>query len=88
MEKTAKKAVMKAKELIGLIKGKSKPRKAEKEERKVAKEDDEMVDEDAQKSESEQSEADGVSFEAKVQFTEKVRRLTNEGLTRLVKMVR
>jgi hypothetical protein len=29
-----------------------------------------------------------VTFEQKVQFTEKVRRLTNEGLTRLVKKVK
>ena len=34
------------------------------------------------------SDAEEVSFELKVQFTEKVRRLTNDGLTRLVKMVK
>ena len=66
MEKTAKKAITKAKEQIGLIKGKSKPKKPEKEERKAAKEDDDMIDEDAQKSESEESEQEEVSFEAKV----------------------
>ena len=36
-------------------------------------------------SENEEEEADEVPFEQKVQFTEKVRRLTNDGLTRLVK---
>lgn len=87
MEKVAKKAITRAKESIGLIKGKQKAKKPEKEERKATN-DDEMADEGADKSESDESEAEGVSFEAKVQFTEKVRRLTNEGLTRLVKMVR
>jgi len=38
--------------------------------------------------EEEEEAADEVPFEKKVQFTEKVRRLTNEGLTRLVKKVK
>ena len=36
-------------------------------------------------SENEDDDVDDVPFEQKVQFTEKVRRLTNEGLTKLVK---
>lgn len=35
-----------------------------------------------------EEEPDEVPFEQKVQFTEKVRRLTNEGLTKLVKQVK
>ena len=85
MEKTAKKAINKCKEELGFHgtgkKGKSRAR----EERKG--QDDEMIEEDP-RSESSDSDGDEVPFEQKVQFTEKVRRLTNEGLTRLVKMVR
>ena len=36
-------------------------------------------------SEGEEDDQEEVPFEQKVQFTEKVRRLTNEGLTKLVK---
>lgn len=101
MEKTAKKAINKSRENIGMTKGKpSKSTKnetkkpTEKEEKKVAKDgDEEMAEEGIDKSDGEdksddESEAEEVSFEAKVQFTEKVRRLTNDGLTRLVKMVK
>ena len=47
-----------------------------------------MEDQEEAKSDSEQSESDEVSFEDKVAFTEKVRRLTNEGLTRLVRRIK
>ena len=49
---------------------------------------DEEVDGEENKSESEQTDTDEVPFEEKVAFTEKVRRLTNEGLTRLVRKVK
>ena len=44
--------------------------------------------EDHKEEEDEESDGDDVTFEEKVAFTEKVRRLTNEGLTRLVKKVK
>ena len=95
MEKLSKKAINKAREAIGIIKGKNGSRKpkAAAEESKAAKgADAEMEDEegndDDNKSDSEQTEADEVPFEEKVAFTEKVRRLTNEGLTRLVRKVK
>ena len=40
------------------------------------------------KSDSDTADAEDVPFEEKVAFTEKVRRLTNEGLTRLVRKVK
>ena len=47
-----------------------------------------MDGDEQNKSDSDQSDADEVSFEEKVAFTEKVRRLTNEGLTRLVRKIK
>lgn len=94
MEKLSKKAVNKAREGLGIIKGKngSRKNKAAQEESK-RNGDVEMADEsgannEENKSESEQTDTDEVPFEEKVAFTEKVRRLTNEGLTRLVRKVK
>lgn len=90
MEKQSKKAVNRAREAIGIIKGKNGNRKAKAaaaaEETKGG--DTHMEDQEAEKSDSEGSENEDVSFEEKVAFTEKVRRLTNEGLTRLVRKIK
>ena len=59
--------------------------KKQREESKKAAPDAVGGDEDE---EEEEEGVDEVPFEKKVQFTEKVRRLTNEGLTRLVKKVK
>ena len=42
---------------------------------------------EAEKDSETAEETDGVSFEDKVAFTEKVRKLDNDGLTRLVKRI-
>ena len=98
MEKVSKRAINRARETIGIIKGKNGNRKAKaaNEESKTGAPggaDVEMEDEDVEneenKSDSEDpTDADEVPFEEKVAFTEKVRRLTNEGLTRLVRKVK
>jgi hypothetical protein len=74
---------------------KDKKNKDKKVDKKSKKEDDDpMAEEKSDESGSEKSgsdseedeeDADEVPFEQKVQFTEKVRRLTNDGLTKLVK---
>ena len=93
MEKVSKKCVNKCKEDLEIPFGKDKKKKADK--KKKNDEDDPMADEKSDESGSEKSgsdneeeDADEVPFEQKVQFTEKVRRLTNEGLTKLVKQVK
>lgn len=98
MEKLSKRAINKAREAIGIIKGKSGNRKAKaaNEESKAGAPggadvdmEDEEIDNEENKSESDEpTDADEVPFEEKVAFTEKVRRLTNEGLTRLVRKVK
>ena len=90
MERLSKKAMNKAREAIGITKGKSKKEKKEKEKKDGDDEDmNEDVDSDDKKDkESDMSDSEDVSFEDKVAFTEKVRRLTNEGLTKLVKKVK
>ena len=102
MERVSKRAVNVAKEKLGIPISSKKDKKADKKEKKDKKkktdEDDPMADEksdsDGEKDagdksgSDEEEEADEVPFEQKVQFTEKVRRLTNEGLTRLVKQVK
>lgn len=95
MEKISRRAINKAREAVGILKGKgggSRKAKAATEESKTAGGDaemeDEEVDNEENKSESEQTDTDEVPFEEKVAFTEKVRRLTNEGLTRLVRKVK
>ena len=88
MERLSKKAMNKARETIGISKGKSKPvKKVVKKKDGENEEMNEEVESAAEEKESE-SETDEVSFEDKVAFTEKVRRLTNEGLTKLVKKVK
>ena len=78
MEKVSKKLVNKAKEDIGI--GSKGAAKKKKEENKKGGVDSENEDEE--------EEVEEVPFEKKVNFTEKVRRLTNEGLTKLVKKVK
>lgn len=99
MEKVSKKCVNKCKEDLGIPfgsggKDKDKKKKADK---KKKDDDDPMADEKSDESgseksgsasENEEEDLDEVPFEQKVQFTEKVRRLTNEGLTKLVKQVK
>jgi len=95
MEKIGKKCVNKCKEDLGIPfgQGVAKKDKKDKKDKKKGDEDDPMADESDGDSGSGKSgsgsdgeeEADEVPFEQKVQFTEKVRRLTNEGLTKLVK---
>ena len=89
MERIAKRALNVAKEKLEIpIQGGKKKEKGAKPDNK---DDDPMVsgDDEEKKSESEgEQEQEDVPFETKVQFTEKVRRLTNEGLTRLVKQVK
>lgn len=75
-------------------------KKDKKKEKKDGDEDDPMADEKSEDSGSDDNgnksasgseddeDAEEVPFEQKVQFTEKVRRLTNEGLTKLVKLVK
>ena len=97
MEKVSRKAVNKCKEDLEIPFAKDK-KKSEKADKKKAKnEDDPMADEKSEDSASEKSgsgsdgeeeDQDEVPFEQKVQFTEKVRRLTNDGLTKLVKQVK
>ena len=79
MEKVSKKLVNKAKEDIGLG-GKGAAKKKKEETKKGGGGDSE--------NEEEEEEVEEVPFEKKVNFTEKVRRLTNEGLTKLVKKVK
>jgi hypothetical protein len=91
MEKVSKKCVNKCKEDLGIPFGKDKKKKTDK--KKKNDEDDEKSDESGSEksgsgSENEEEDVDEVPFEQKVQFTEKVRRLTNEGLTKLVKQVK
>ena len=88
MERLSKKAMNKAREAIGINKGKAK--KAKKDEKKEgdAEMDEDVESGDEAKKDSDMSDAEDVSFEDKVAFTEKVRRLTNEGLTKLVKKVK
>ena len=94
MERVSKRAVNVSKEALGMpIKGSLKKKGDDGEKKRANKEDDPMADgsDSEHKSESDGEEDDGadeVAFETKVQFTEKVRRLTNEGLTRLVKQVK
>lgn len=76
LEKISKRFVNKFKEEAGMTKTGAKNKK--KEDSKVAGDSD---NEDEEESED-------VPFEKKVNFTEKVRRLTNEGLTKLVKKVK
>lgn len=80
MEKLTKKLISKLKDDLGIGKGGAKvnaKRKAE------SKKNDNASAEGPEEEEEEESEE--VPFEKKVAFTEKVRRLTNDGLTRLVK---
>jgi hypothetical protein len=75
-------------------------KKDKKKEKRDGDEDDPMADEKSEDSGSDdngnksgsgsddEEDAEEVPFEQKVQFTEKVRRLTNEGLTKLVKLVK
>jgi hypothetical protein len=97
MEKISRKCVNKCKEDLEIPFGSvTKDKKKEKKTDKKKKDDDDpMADEksdesgsDKSGSEGEEEDADEVPFEQKVQFTEKVRRLTNEGLTKLVKQVK
>ena len=97
MEKVSKKSVNKCKEDLGIPYGAGGGEKKEKKEKKPKNkdEDDPMANDgnnsDESKSASgseEEEQNDEVPFEQKVQFTEKVRRLTNEGLTKLVKQVK
>lgn len=94
MEKVSKKCASKAKEELGIpLSGSGKEKKDKKagEKKKKTKDGADEKSEESEKSgsgsgsENEEEEADEVPFEQKVQFTEKVRRLTNDGLTRLVK---
>lgn len=96
MEKVSKKCVNKCKEDLGIPfgSGKEKDKKKKADKKKKGDDDDPMADEKSDESgseksgsgsENEEEDADEVPFEQKVQFTEKVRRLTNEGLTKLVK---
>lgn len=89
MERLSKKATNKAREAIGILKAKSKTAKPMKPKKKDGENEEmnEGVESSKEEKESE-SETDEVSFEDKVAFTEKVRRLTNEGLTKLVKKVK
>mmetsp|Transcript_17466 Transcript_17466/g.29392 ORF Transcript_17466/g.29392 Transcript_17466/m.29392 type:complete len:262 (-) Transcript_17466:44-829(-) len=99
MEKVSKRASNRSKEDLGIPFGsgslnKEKKKKADKKAKKEMDDDDPMAeksdDSGSEKSGSgsDAEEDDEVPFEQKVQFTEKVRRLTNEGLTKLVKMVK
>ena len=92
MERLSRKAVNKAREAIGIMKGKAAAKAKRKEAKKTAGGDDAEMNEDVESAEEDakesESEGDEVSFEDKVAFTEKVRRLTNEGLTKLVKKVK
>ncbi|CDW88525.1 bromodomain containing protein [Stylonychia lemnae] len=76
LEKVSKKQVNKCKEDIGI--SRKKPKIKEESKKNGDKSDNENDDEDVE----------DVPFEKKVHFTEKVRRLTNEGLTKLVKKVK
>ncbi len=76
LEKISKKFVNKFKEEAGMTKGGAKAKK--KEDTKAAGDSDN----------DDEEESEDVPFEKKVNFTEKVRRLTNEGLTKLVKKVK
>lgn len=99
-EKISKKAVNKAREVLGIGRAgaksaKSKSKKSDGKSKSAAAGEDvdmnggEDVDDDKKSDGSEdQTDADDVAFEEKVAFTEKVRRLTNEGLTRLVRKVK
>lgn len=95
MEKVSKKCVNKCKEDLEIPFGCGKDKKKKADKKKKNDEDDPMADEKSDESGSEKSgsdneeeDAEEVPFEQKVQFTEKVRRLTNEGLTKLVKQVK
>jgi hypothetical protein len=88
MEKVSRKSVNKCKEDLEIPFAKDK-KKSDKGDKKKTKNEDEKSDSASEKSgsgsEGEEEDQDEVPFEQKVQFTEKVRRLTNEGLTKLVK---
>ena len=89
MEKVTKKIINKFKDEVGMSKGgggtaqgstATKGKKREENKKTTAGGEGSDNDED--------DEVEEVPFEKKVQFTEKVRRLTNDGLTRLVKKVK
>lgn len=89
MEPVSRKSVNKCKEDLEIPFAKEK-KKSDKTDKKKTKNEDEKSDDSASEksgsgSEGEEEDQDEVPFEQKVQFTEKVRRLTNEGLTKLVK---
>ena len=97
MAKLGKRPVNKCKEDLGIPYGlgPAKKDKKEKKDKKKGDDDDPMADESDDSGSGKsgsgsdnEEEADEVPFEQKVQFTEKVRRLTNEGLTKLVKQVK
>ena len=60
----------------------------QKEGKKKEKKEEKKGDSDREGSGGDEEEDEDVTFEDKVAFTEKVRRLTNEGLTRLVKKIK
>lgn len=89
MEKVCKKEVRELKEELGFAEsaaGKKKEKvKSKKDKKDKAKDDDQnMSDDNTKGAAADSDDEDEVSFEEKVAFTEKVRRLTNQGLTRLV----
>ena len=91
MEKISKRAWNKGREEIG-IKGAGDGDKTEKNgDVKKKKKKEEKKADDGESDKDSDGDGDGeedVTFEGKVAFTEKVRRLTNEGLTRLVKKIK
>jgi hypothetical protein len=83
MEKKTKKLVNKIKDELGLNKGgNSKSSGATKKKTESKKAETTAA---AEGPDDDEDEAEEVPFEKKVSFTEKVRRLTNDGLTKLVK---
>ena len=97
MERVSRKAMNKSKEDLGIPFGSGavKEKKKKDKSKKELDQDDPMAEEKSEESGSENgsasednSDKDEVNFEQKVQFTEKVRRLTNDGLTKLVKNVK
>jgi hypothetical protein len=88
MERLTKKLINKFKEEVGITKAANGKTKSKEERKKGDAKGDKDSQEGNPEDEEEEEEEEEVPFEKKVQFTEKVRRLTNEGLTRLVKKIK
>lgn len=85
MEKLTKKMISKCKDELGMGKSNNGKTAAAKKKSETKKNDSASAEAPEQ---DEEDEVEEVPFERKVGFTEKVRRLTNDGLTKLVKKLK